>query len=725
MSQNNNQQKKSKFAQSEEEIVKFWEENHCFEKSVQQRPAAKQYVFYDGPPFATGLPHYGHILSSTIKDVVPRYFTMKGYRVERRWGWDCHGLPIENIAEKELKISGKKQIEEIGVAKFNEFCRSKVLEFAGEWGKMVKRMGRWVDFENSYKTMDNSYIESVWWGLKQVYEKGLLYEGRKVLLYCSRCETPISNFEVAMDNSYKDVTEPAVFVKFKVRGQENLYFIAWTTTPWTLPGNVALAVGAKIDYVQVRQNNEEYILAKDRLEVLTGDYEVIKEMRGMDLVNQEYEPLYEVQGLKELGKKSHYVAAADFVSTEDGSGIVHTAVIYGEDDYNLGLQLDLPMLPTVDEVGKFKDNVPQFANQYFKKVNPQVITDLTKRGLLYHTDNYTHSYPHCYRCETPLFYNAIPAWFINVQKIKERLKELNENINWVPQHIKHGRFLKGLESAPDWNISRNRYWATPLPIWKCQCGQLEVIGSKQELKEKAVNSSQVTDDLDMHKHSIDPIKINCSKCGQEASRIPEVVDCWVESASMPFAAQHYPFANKEWFNKNFPAQFVAEYVAQTRAWFYVMHVMGTILFDKPPFENVVMTGTIMAEDGSKMSKSKKNYPDPWKLIDNYGVDALRYYLMSTPVMSGESVNFSEKAVDEISKKLLITLANVNSFYQMFKDKKDESYQPQFTNIMDKWILTELQMTLLAVTDGMDAYEVIKATRPLLNFVQELSREELL
>lgn len=719
----------NKIVQFEHEVLEFWEKEKCFAKSVAQRPADKQYTFYDGPPFATGLPHYGHILSSTIKDVVPRFWTMKGFRVARRWGWDCHGLPIENIAEQELKISGKKEIEKIGVEKFNEFCRSKVFGYATEWGKMVRRMGRWVDFTNSYKTLDNTYIESVWWGIKQVYEKGFLYEGRKVLLYCPRCETPISNFEVAMDNSYREVTDPAVFVKFKVRGRgnvaQNLYLLAWTTTPWTLPGNVALAAGAEIEYVQIRLKEvkgEEYILAKERLGILDDkDYEMVKTWRGKELIGWEYEPLFEISGLSELGKRSHYVTTADFVTTQEGTGIVHTAVIYGEDDYNLGIKLDLPMWPTLNERGEFKNSVPKFAGLYFKKANPAIIKDLEQRGLLFKEEQYQHAYPHCYRCETDLYYNAIPAWFINVQKIKQRLIALNERINWVPDNIKHGRFLKGLESAPDWNISRNRYWASPLPIWKCSCGQLEVIGSLQELRQKAIDPKLLPEGADLHKHVVDQVKIRCAKCGQEVARIPEVIDCWVESASMPFAAQHYPFENKQWFKENFPAQFVAEYVAQTRAWFYVMLVMSAILFDRVPFENVVVTGTIMASDGNKMSKSKKNYPDPWVLIEKYGVDALRFYLMSTPVMNGENVNFSEEAVDEIYKKLLLTLYNVHTFWQTFSSRQDQNYVPKFNNVLDRWAMAKIHGLVTEVSQAMETYNVVHASRQIIDFVQELSK----
>ncbi|MEK7452568.1 MAG: class I tRNA ligase family protein, partial [Patescibacteria group bacterium] len=598
--------------------------------------------------------------------------TMKGYRVRRVWGWDCHGLPIENIVEKQLEISGKKQIEEKGVDVFNNACRSAVLTYASEWGKTVERIGRWVDFENSYKTMDTKYMESVWWAVKQIQEKGLLYEGRKVLLYCPRCETPVSNFEVAMDNSYKDVTEESVIVEFEVvkksRSREvekgrkeielpvNTFILAWTTTPWTLPGNVALAVGADIDYVLAKRGEEHFILGKDLVaKVLGNDVEIVREMKGSELEGLEYEPLYRLSSVEKIGKKAYYVTTADFVTTEDGTGVVHTAVIYVEDDFNLGLKIDLPMVPILDTQGNFNEDGPEFVRgEYFKKAEKTIKRDLEERGLLFERKQFTHSYPHCWRCSTALFYNAIPAWFINVQKIKSRLLELNQDINWYPDHLKNGRFKNGLETAPDWNISRNRYWATPLPIWKCDsssCDSIAFIGSVDELRSRATNFEEVYGDekelekIDLHKHMLDRVTLSCGVCSSIMHRVPEVIDCWVESASMPFAELHAPFENQELFADRYPAQFVSEYIAQTRAWFYVMHVMGTVLFDKAPFQHVVTTGNVLNEKREKLSKSKMNYTDPWILLEKFGADALRFHLMASTVMKGDDAVFSDREVD--------------------------------------------------------------------------------
>ncbi len=765
------------FNELEQKVLKYWEDNKIFEKSLEATKNNEPYVFYDGPPFATGLPHYGHILASTIKDAIPRYQTMKGKFVRRRWGWDCHGLPIENIVEKNLGISGKKQIEELGVDKFNEACRAGVLKYVEEWGKMVKRMGRWVDFENSYKTMDTSYMESVWWGIKQIWDKELIYEDRKVLLYCSRCETPISNFEVAMDNSYRDVTEESVYVKFKLLPRQRIlndltndktYLLAWTTTPWTLPGNTSLNIGPNITYVTIEvESGQHYILAKDRLSIISEKYEILGEILPRHLEGLEYEPLYE--GVIPNGRgenlsaniagnpnRAHRIYLADFVTTTDGTGIVHNAAMYGEEDYQLAKQKDLPRMDMLDNKGQYLAMAPEhLRGVFFKDADKIVISDLEAKGLLYKKEHYTHSYPHCYRCGTPLFYNALPAWFINIQKAKADLLKNNESINWYPEHLKAGRFKLGLENAPDWNISRNRYWATPLPFWKCsaaECGNKICIGSVKELRDLSANFGEVypaaelrirnhesspahnnsgfkiqDSDLDLHRPYIDSVKLKCSQCGGEMSRVPEVVDCWVESASMPFAELHYPFENNkeispEDFKNRFPADFVAEYIAQTRAWFYVMHVMSTVLFKQAPFKNVVTTGNILAEDGSKMSKSKNNYPDPWLLIEKYGIDATRFYLLTSPVMNGDDVNFSEKGVQEVNRKLSLILYNVWSFYRMYeKDKLSvSSQQLSKSHILDKWVLARLAQTQVEVTKQMDGYNTVKAGRAILEFINELS-----
>lgn len=726
-------------AQIEEDILNYWDEHKIFQRTLDKTRNNKPYVFYDGPPFATGLPHYGHILSSTIKDAVPRYWTMRGYYVSRRWGWDCHGLPIEQLVEQDLGISGKKQIEELGVDKFNETCRENVLRYVEEWGKTVRRIGRFVDFENSYKTMDSTFMESVWWAVKQIWDKGLVYEGRKVLLYCPRCETPLSNFEVAMDNSYDDVTEESVYVRFKVFGSDaDTYILAWTTTPWTLPANLALAVGKDIDYVLVRPSKDDtqagvpdgqYIIAKARVEIVFNNPQILKEFKGSELAGMKYEPLFDVPELR--SDKSWKVYDADFVTTEDGTGIVHTAVVYGEEDYELGLKVGLPVVPLITQQGLFNELLPDFLRgKFYKDAEPEIIAKLKENGALFKSEAFTHSVAFCWRCGTRLFYNAIPAWFINIQKIKPRLLELNDKeINWYPDHLKHGRFEKGLENAPDWNISRNRYWATPLPFWKCQnksCGRTACVGSLDELRDKAVNydevySSDKIGEIDLHRPQIDKIRIRCGVCNDEMRRVPEVIDCWVESASMPFASNHYPFENREETLRQMPAQFVAEYINQTRAWFYVMHVVSAILWDKAPFEHVVNTGVILAEDGSKMSKSKKNYPDPWYVINKYGADALRYYMLASPVMQAENLFFSEKELDEVYKKMILLLGNVHSFYKMYAGGRViDGQRPLAENVLDLWMLARLHELQVSVTRAMNNYDTVRATRPIMEFVSDLS-----
>jgi len=721
----------------EKEVTKFWEESHIFEKTLEKTAKGKPYSFYDGPPFATGLPHYGHILASTIKDVIPRYQTMKGRFVRRRWGWDCHGLPIEEIVERKLGISGKKEIEEkIGIAKFNETCRETVLQYVGEWRKMIRRMGRWIDFDTSYKTMDTDYMESVWWAFKELYKKGLVYEGRKVLLYCPRCETPVSNFEVAMDNSYKDVTEEAVTVKFRVKindarrgvvviGNKEcppwpVYFLAWTTTPWTLPGNVVLAIGKDIEY-SIREDNE-----KKEIVIRASDSPVGKELGsnrrvyGRDLVGLEYESLFQVEGIA-VHPKAHKVYVADFVTTGEGTGIVHTAVVYGEDDYNLGLREGLPVQPMLDERGHFNEKAPEFLRGvYFEKANKLVIQDLEEWGLLFRKERHEHSYPHCWRCSNKLFYNAIPAWFVNVQKLKKDLLKSNEKeINWYPEHLKSGRYAKSVESAPDWNISRNRYWGNPIPVWRCEkCKQDTVVGSIKELGVPL---------QDLHRPGIDEVILKC-ECGGEARRIPQIFDSWMEAGSMPFAEYHYPFdaSQKKIFLSRYPAQFVAEYIAQTRAWFYVMHVLGLSLFGKAPFQNVVTTGTILAEDGSKMSKSKNNFPDPWVVIEKYGVDSLRLYLMNSVVMQAENLNFSVKDLETGYRKVVMILWNCFQYLRTYGTQTKwrvgvRGERAGSANaLLDKWISARTNELVFAVTEGLDGYDTVRATRAIAEYVDDLS-----
>lgn len=726
------------FPELEESVLEYWQKNKSFEKSVETHNKSKSYVFYDGPPFATGLPHYGHLLGSTSKDVVPRYWTMKGYRVERVWGWDCHGLPIENMIEKQLDIKGgKKGIEDLGIDKFNQACHREVMRLDGEWEKIIARLGRWVDFKNNYKTMDTTYMESVWWGFKQLFDKNLVYEGRKIVMYCPRCSTPLSNFEIAMDNSYEDVEDFSVYIKFKLVPEartsknENEYFVAWTTTPWTLPGNVGLAVNTEETYVQVEHETELLWVAKSLVEkVFTNKkYKVVKTVQGSQLVGKHYEPLFPYVNPKTEGAQNKpnawSVLAADFVSMEDGTGIVHTAAIFGEDDYALALKENLPLVPTLNDEGKFLPFVELVAGKFYKSAEKIINADLAERNLLFKEEKITHSYPFCYRCATPLYYNAVPAWFINVQKIKDQLIEQNENINWYPEHLKYGRFGKGLETAPDWNISRSRYWGTPMPVWiSADKTQLRVVGSIEELQKWAVDPKQTENLTNIHREFLDDIEVWVDdEKTVKGTRIPEVFDCWVESGSMPFASVHYPFENKEKFESTYPAQFVSEYIAQTRAWFYTMHVMSVGIFGKNAVENTLTTGTILAEDGTKMSKSKKNYPDPLLLINEYGVDSLRLYLMSSTVMKSENLNFSEKEVSEIRKKVFLIWWNMFAFYKMYAPKNhtiDLNKQPHSEDVMDKWILSKLHTLIKETTFNMDNYDLVRASRGLMSFVDELS-----
>ena len=941
---NENVPTKSLTALKEEETLNFWREIDAFKKTTEIPHGESfkgEYVFFDGPPFATGTPHYGHLLASAIKDAVPRYYTMKGFRVLRRWGWDCHGLPIENIVEKDLGISGKKQIEEIGLEKFNEHARSKVLTYVGEWKKTVERLARWVEFDNSYKTMDSTFIESVWWGLKELYNQEKIYESVKVLMYCPRCETPLSNAEVAMDNSYKDITDISVYVKFKILDEENTYILAWTTTPWTLPGNVALAVGEEITYARIKIKKEKvekensvfdtnsiYVLSKERMETVLKDYEyeIVGEILGKDLVSKKYQPVFDYYQTKETKYKENgwKIYGADFVTTTDGTGVVHIAPAFGEDDLSLAKKNNLPIIHHVDGTGKFKDEVVDFAGQTVKpkdsKEEPnkhqsadiEIIKYLAHNGKLFAKEKIIHSYPHCYRCETPLYYYAIPAWFLEIQSSKEKLLKLNEKINWIPGHLKEGRFKNVMENAPDWNISRNRFWATPLPFWKCNsCNKLDVIGSTGELMNRtdkriasiymmrhgeseknilgifddAINGYSLTDmgreqalkaaeslkdkkidiiycspvrraretaervaevlrvpifvnedlreinsgkwdgkkmddesikaeredynklsledfykakrgavgeswedaelrmksaldkinsessgknvliishqgpliylekaiknlslsetgelfqkddfkyahpthiyidllrnrEFDPHRPYIDSFKWACS-CGGEYSRISEVIDCWFESASMPYASQHFPFENQDFFKTHFPADFIAEYISQTRTWFYYTHAVSTLLFNEIGFKNVITTGTVLAEDGQKMSKSKNNFPDPWIMFDKYGADAIRFYLLASPLMRSEDLNFAEREVDEIHKKIILRMRNVLSFYDMYKsadvDMRDDS-----NNILDRWIVERLKKVCVDVTKSMDAYEIDQALKPMMPFVEDLS-----
>ncbi|HEX8591450.1 MAG TPA: class I tRNA ligase family protein [Candidatus Paceibacterota bacterium] len=910
---------KADVARREEEVLAFWKENQIFEKTLEKKAPKGEFVFYDGPPFATGLPHQGTLLSSISKDVVPRYKTMRGYRVRRRWGWDVHGLPIESLVEKKLGLKSKKDILALGVEAFNEAARSMVLEYVHDWKRYVERIGRFVDFDNSFKTMDASYMESVWWALKQIHEKGRLYEGRKVLMYCPHCETPLAKAEIAMDNTYKDITEDAVTVEFRLKDDPSTSLLAWTTTPWTLPGNVALAVGPDIDYVTIEKPDEgtgpvvRFILAKARLVDTFGEegYSIVSEQKGSELAGLAYEPLYEIEKVRAHEGKKWMVLPADFVTTEDGTGIVHTAVIYGEDDYQLGLKEGLPMVPLLNPNATYNNDAPEFLHgKYIKKAEAEIKDDLEGRGLLFAKAPNTHSYPHCYRCGTPLIYNAVSSWFINIQEIKDRMLEENENITWAPAYLKQGRFRKNLESAPDWTISRNRFWASPLPIWKDSDGKVTVVGSVEELKkltkrsgnryfvtrhgeaennvldlldstnekkwpltdkgrERAREGAQKIKDagitkifaspfertkqtaeimagelglskadiiytdrirdfdfgelhgtshkaftedlrkrllytdkvpggasyqdeknrfgeflyelerehqnenilivshgiavealravvkgdnkkeskvdtldnpipaygepvaldfvplphnrdyeLDLHIPYIDQVDL-VTEDGRPLSRIPEVVDCWVESGSMPFAEYHYPFENKEEFEKRFPGDFVSEYIGQTRAWFYYMHAMGVSVFDSAPFRNVAVTGNILAADGEKISKSKRNYTDPYVLFDTYGADAFRLYVMGSVVMQAEDLYFRDEDVKEAQNRVMNMVRNIYAFYALYKDELKESAGTS-THVLDRWILIRLKELIETTTDAFDRYDLPRAVRPIREFIDDLS-----
>lgn len=702
----------------EKKILEFWRKDKTFEKSLEITKKGKPYIFYDGPPFATGLPHYGHILASTLKDTVPRFWTMKGRNVQRVWGWDCHGLPIENLAEKELGIKTKDEIEKMGIAKFNDFCRSKVMTYAGEWGKTVERMARWTEFDNSYKTMDNEYIESVWWAFKQLHEKGFIYKGEKILMYCPRCETPLSNAEVSMDNSYRTVKESTITVKFKLL-DDNAYILAWTTTPWTLPSNLALTVNPDLEYVFLKDNSDGtvYVMGKEAIPRYFKDekeYKIVKTVKGKSLIGKKYEPLFPY--FKNL-KNSFRIIPGDFVTAEDGTGVVHTAPAFGEDDYRVCKENGIDFIQTLNKQARFIDEVKDFAGMYIKDADLEIIKFLKSQGKIVKIEKKDHEYPFCYRCETPLIYNAIPAWFVNIQKIKKRMLELNKKINWYPEFLKEGRFKNNVETAPDWNISRNRYWASAIPVWECEnCEERKVIGSIEELKKNALNLPKGK--IDLHKDFLDPVKMKC-KCGGEMKRVPEVLDCWFESGSMPFAQFHYPFENKEYFENNFPAEFVAEYIGQVRAWFYYCIVLSTILFDDIPYKNILTTGTILAEDGEKMSKSKNNFPDPWIIFQKYGVDALRFYLLSSSVMSADSLNFSERGVDDIYKKVILLGYNVNNFYSGYK-KKEKISKPKSNNVLDKWIISRMNETIMETESAFEGYNTITACNSLRKFIDDLS-----
>ena len=710
---------KVNFPKMEEAILKFWQEKDIFKKSIEQRNDSEEYIFYDGPPFATGLPHFGHFVPGTIKDIIPRYMTMKGYKVERRFGWDCHGLPVEYEMEKELKISGKKEIEEYGIAKFNESCRNIVLRYTNEWQSVITRLGRWVDFDNDYKTMDPDYMESIWWIVKQLWDKKLLEEGNYILPYCPRCSTALSNFELNL-GGYKDVHDPAITVKFKLKDEENTYILAWTTTPWTLPSNLALALGTDVDYVKVKDGDEFYILAKERLSAYykeESEYEIIEQFKGSEIRGKSYEPLFPYFSAQE-NNGAFKTVIGDFITTEDGTGVVHMAPGFGEDDYNALKGTDIETVCPVDDECKFTAEVTDYSGVFVKDADKQIIKDLKEQGKLVKREAYLHSYPHCWRCKSPLIYRAISSWFVQIDKIKEKMLKANSQIYWMPGHLKEGRFGKWLEGARNWAISRNRYWGNPIPIWKCgSCDKMVCIGSRKELEEKTGKKVE-----DLHKHFIDDLTFSCD-CGGEMKRISEVLDCWFESGAMPYAQSHYPFENKEHFENNFPANFISEGLDQTRGWFYTLTVLAAALFDKPAFKNVVVNGLVLAEDGKKMSKSERNYTDPTEVIDNFGADALRLFLINSAVVKAEDLKYSDSGVKDVLKNVIIPLWNAYSFYVTYANidtvvPESASLNPE--NPLDRWILSEAEKMVGDITEQLERYDLHRAIGCFVHFIDLLN-----
>jgi isoleucyl-tRNA synthetase len=760
---------KVSFPKLEEEVLAFWERNDIFKKSIRAREGAEEYVFYDGPPFATGMPHFGHFVPSTIKDIIPRYQTMKGKKVERRFGWDCHGLPVENLIEKELGLNSKTDIEKYGVAAFNEACRAAVLRYVKEWREVITRLGRWVDFDHDYKTMEGDYMETIWWIMQALWDKGLLYEGHYILPYCPRCATVLSNHELNL-GGYKDVHDPAVTVRFKVTGivpgspasaepilkglaeGGPVYLLAWTTTPWTLPSNLALTLGPDIDYVLVEDKAlppggtgpERYILAEARLPAYykdpprmpdeaalkagalptEGDCKILWRMKGADLAGITYEPLFPY--FKDAAEQNAFrTYLGDFVTTGDGTGVVHTAPGFGEDDQRVLKGTGVPVICPVDAECRFTAEVPDYAGLFVKDADKPILDRLKAEGKIVKREQILHAYPHCWRCGSPLIYRAVGSWFVNVEKIKQDMLEANKEIYWVPEHIKSGRFGKWLEGARDWAISRNRYWGNPLPIWKCpDCGKTICIGSRAELKEL---SGQEPGDL--HKHFVDQITIPCKAapggdaCKGVMTRIPEVLDCWFESGAMPYAQNHYPFENREFFEAHFPADFINEGLDQTRGWFYTLTVLAAALFKKPAFRNCIVSGLVLASDGKKMSKSLRNYTDPIEVVNTFGADALRLFLVHSAIVKSDDLRYSDEGVREVMKSILIPLWNAYSFFVTYAniDKISPAGAPDNpANPLDKWILSEAENLAEKVGSALDAYDLSRAVDPILEFIDLLN-----
>ena len=718
------------FVDREKETEKFWEDNHIFEKSMEDREGCPQYMFYDGPPTANGKPHIGHVLTRVIKDMIPRYRTMKGYEVPRKAGWDTHGLPVELEVEKALGLDGKDQIEKYGVEPFIKKCKESVWKYKGMWVDFSNTVGFWADMDDPYVTYHNTFIESEWWALKKIWDKGLLYKGFKIVPYCPRCGTPLSAQEVAQ--GYKDVKERSAIVRFKVK-DEDAYILAWTTTPWTLPSNIALCVNPEEDYAKVKAaDGYTYYMAVALLDTVLGKlgdeengvkaYEVLETYKGQDLEYKEYEPLYQCayDCAAKQNKKAFYVTCDTYVTLTDGTGVVHIAPAFGEDDAKVGRKYDMPFVQLVDEKGEMGKTTP-FAGLFVKKADPEVLKDLDGRGLLFDAPKFEHSYPHCWRCDTPLIYYARESWFIKMTAVKDDLIANNNTINWIPESIGKGRFGDWLENVQDWGISRNRYWGTPLNIWECECGCQHSIGSIEELKSMSDNCP---DEIELHRPYIDNVTIKCPKCGKEMHRVPEVIDCWFDSGSMPFAQYHYPFENQELFEKHFPADFISEAVDQTRGWFYSLLAISTLIFNKAPYKNVIVLGHVQDENGQKMSKSKGNAVDPFDALEKYGADAIRwyFYINSAPWLPNR---FHGKAVTEGQRKFMGTLWNTYAFFVLYANI-DEFDATKYTleyeklSVMDKWLLSKLNSAIKAVDEDLANYKIPEAAKALQSFVDDMS-----